>query len=247
MPQNLSGSPISAADALAAILNTRHSCRGFLPGPVPDDVLRRLFALAQRTASWCNAQPWQVHLLSGQARDSLSDRLTARVQAGPEKPDIATPAKYEGVYRERRRSSGFALYDAVGIDRDDPAGRFDQMLENFRFFGAPHVAIITVPVALGTYGVMDCGAFVANLLNAAEALGLSAIAQAAIAMYADTVREELDVATDRSIVCGVSLGYADPQHPANAFRTERAELADVVAGLPRVETVQVGGATWPTA
>ena len=78
---------------------------------------------------------------------------------------------------------------------------------------------------------MDCGGYVANLLNAAEALGLGAIAQAAIGMYADTVRDELGIPTDRSIVCGVSFGYTDPEHPANAFRTERADVSDVVAGL----------------
>ena len=77
--------------------------------------------------------------------------------------------------------------------------------------------------------------------NAAEALGVGAIAQAAIGMYADTVREELKVSVDRSIVCGVSFGYADPEHPANAFRTERADLADVVAGLPGAETVPIRG------
>lgn len=239
--EDLGAAPIAAADALAAILNTRHSCRAFLPEPVADGVVRRMFALAQRTASWCNSQAWQVHLLSGQARDSLSARLIARVQAGPEKPDIPGPAQYAGVYRERRRSSGFALYDAVGIARGDSGGRVRQMLENFRFFGAPHVAIITAPVDLGTYGVMDCGGYVANLLNAAEALGVGAIAQAAIGMYADTVREELNISVDRSIVCGVSFGYADPEHPANAFRTERADLADVVAGLPGAETVAIRG------
>jgi len=32
-----------------------------------------------------------------------------------------------------------------------------QTLENFRMFGAPHVAIITTERKLGTYGVLDCG------------------------------------------------------------------------------------------
>jgi nitroreductase len=224
-------SPPTAA-ALESILDGRYSCRGFRPDPVPDDVVRRLFGLAQRTASWCNSQAWQVHLVQGEGVAALADKLAARVLAGPEAPDIPGPARYEGAYQDRRRACGGALYTAVGIEREDKEGRLTQMLENFRFFGAPHTAIITAPTALGTYGVMDCGGYVANLLNAAEALGVNAIAQAAVAMYADVVRAELAIPEDRSIVCAFSFGYADPDHPANGFRTERADLSEVVIGLP---------------
>lgn len=106
-----------------------------------------------------------------------------------------------------------ALYEAVGIARDDHDARLGQMLKNFRFFGAPHVAVITSPRALGAYGVMDCGAYVANLLNLAQALGLGAIAQGAIGMYADAVRRHLPIDDDRDVVCAVSVGHADPDHP----------------------------------
>ncbi len=221
-----------AAATLEGLLGSRYSCRGFLPDPVAAGTLRRLFTMAQRTASWCNSQAWQVHLLGGDETTALSERLVARVSAGPEQPDIPGPERYEGVYQDRRRACGGALYTAVGVARDDMEGRVLQMLENFRFFGAPHVAIITSPKALGTYGVMDCGGYVANLLTAAEALGVNAIAQAAIAMYADVVRDQVGIPEDRSIVCAVSLGHADPDHPANAFRTEREDVDVAVTGLP---------------
>lgn len=220
------------ADALDGLLADRFSCRGFLPDPVEAATLRRLFTMAQRTASWCNSQAWQVHLLGGADVTALSERLLAHVPVAPEQPDIPGPERYEGAYQDRRRACGFALYNAVGVARDDQEGRLLQMLENFRFFGAPHVAIVTSPKALGTYGVMDCGGYVANVLNAAQALGVNAIAQAAIAMYADVVRDQLAIPDDRSIVCAVSLGYADPEHPANAFRTEREDVDVAVTGLP---------------
>lgn len=221
-----------AADVLESILATRHSCRAFRPETVDPAVLRRLFTLAQRTASWCNSQAWQVHLLGGPEVAALSERLMAHVPVAGESPDIPGPARYEGVYQERRRACGFALYNAVGVERGDQEGRLLQMLENFRFFGAPHVAVITSPTALGTYGVMDCGGYVANLLNAAEALGVAAIAQAAIAMYADVVRDQLGIGEDRSVVCAVSLGHADLDHAANSFRTEREAVDAAVTGLP---------------
>lgn len=222
----------AAADTLEGLLASRYSCRGFLPDPVDAATLRRLFTMAQRTASWCNSQAWQVHLLSGTETIALSERLLAHVPVAPEQPDIPGPERYEGAYQDRRRACGAALYTAVGVAREDMEGRVLQMLENFRFFGAPHVAIVTSPKALGTYGVMDCGGYVANVLNAAEALGVNAIAQAAIAMYADVVRDELSIPEDRSIVCAVSLGHADPEHAANAFRTEREDVDVAVTGLP---------------
>jgi nitroreductase len=222
----------TAPSELEGLLASRYSCRGFLPDPLPDATLRRMFELAQRTPSWCNVQPWQVHLVSGADAAAFSEALLARVQAGPEAPDIPGPAAYEGVYRDRRRASGHALYEAVGVARDDLTARLSQALENFRFFGAPHVAVVSTPKALGTYGAVDCGAYVATLLLAAESLGVATIAQAALGMYADVVHDHLGVPADRDIVCGVSFGYADAAHRANTFRTERAALEDVVIGLP---------------
>lgn len=223
---------MNTIDALETILGQRYSCRSFTDQQLDPDTLRRIFALAQRTASWCNSQAWQVHLLNGDDTLALAKRLTDHVVTNGENPDIPGPERYEGVYQDRRRTCGFALYNAVGVERDDKEGRLRQMLENFRFFGAPHTAIITSPKALGTYGVMDCGGYVANLLNAAQALGVAAIAQAAPAMYADLLRDHLDIPEDRNIVCAVSLGHADPDHPANTFRTEREDVEVAVLGLP---------------
>lgn len=224
----ISATPI---DTLEAILTQRFSCRGFTDRPIGGDTLRRLFTVAQRTASWCNSQAWQVHLLSGDDTAALGKRLIDHVATSSEAPDIPGPERYDGVYQDRRRACGFALYNAVGLERDDKEGRVRQMLQNFRFFGAPHTAIVTSPTTLGTYGVMDCGGYVANLLNAAEALGVNAIAQAAPAMYADAVHDLLGIPEDRNVVCAVSLGYADPHHPANGFRTEREDVDVAVAGL----------------
>ncbi len=214
---------------LEQVLADRFSCRGFLPDEVPLRTQRRMFAMAQRTPSWCNSQAWQVHLAPDTAL--FAKVLTDRVLAGPEAPDIAGPTAYDGVYRDRRRASGFGLYGAVGIAREDQEGRLRQMLENFRFFGAPHVAVISTPKVLGVYGAVDCGAYVSTLLTAAQSLGVATIAQAAVAMYADVVHDHLAIPADRDIVCAVSFGYPDPDHPANSFRTERASLDEAVTGL----------------
>ena len=216
------------ADALTEVLADRWSCRAFLPEPVPTDVLRRMFDMAQRTASWCNTQPWHVYVATGGSVRDLASRLVDSAQASTGNPDIAPPEEYVGVYRERRREAGFALYRSLGIEREDREGRAQQMLKNFEFFDAPHVAIITTDRLQGAYGAIDCGGYVTNLLNAATSLGVATIPQAAIAMHPDPVRAYFDIPDDRQIVCAVSFGYADAGHPANDFRTTRASVDEAV-------------------
>ena len=36
-----------------------------------------------------------------------------------------------------------------------------------------------------------------------------------------------DLPEDRDVLCAISFGYPDTDHPANSFRTERAELGDI--------------------
>lgn len=215
------------------LMARRWSCREFVPDPLDEDLLERLFDTARRTASWCNTQAWQVHLLSGDATEWFGKELLAHVLSGaPGVADLPIPTEYTGVYADRRREAGYALYASLGIERSDRAGRGEQMLKNFTFFGAPHVAIITTDREQGTYGAIDCGGFVANLMNAALDLGIGSIAQGAIAMHSDKVRELLQLPDDRLVVCAVSFGRP-AEHPVNQFRTSRAGLADMVTRVER--------------
>lgn len=158
----------------------------------------------------------------------FAEALQEWVQTHPAVSDIPPPQRYEGVYLARRRAAGHGLYGAVGVARGDNRAREQQALRNFRFFGAPHVAVISAPKELGVYGAVDGGGYVATLLLSAESLGLAAIAQAAIAMHSDFVHAYLGISDTRNIVCAVSFGLADPAEPANRFRTDRAQVADVV-------------------
>lgn len=144
----------------------------------------------------------------------------------PAAGDFPFPREYKGVYLDRRRESGFQLYNALGIERGDKAGYARQALENYNFFGAPHVAIIHSDEALGTYGAIDCGGYVTSFLLAAQALGVATVPQAALAFHSDLVRQHFGLADDRKIVCGISFGYPDLSHKANSYRTSRAAIAD---------------------
>ena len=220
----------SDLDTVEKLLAARYSCRAFKPDIVPRATIERVLNAAQKTASWCNSQPWQVAIFSGEAvRKFGEDMYKAATERAQGVTDFPFPREYKGIYLDRRRESGFQLYNALGIARGDKAAYQKQMLENFRFFGAPHVAIITSDEALGVYGAIDCGGYVGNFMLMARAAGLATIPQAALAGYSDVVRKHLGVGEDRRVVCGISFGFADQTHAANSYRTTRAMIPEAVA------------------
>ena len=211
------------------IVRERYSCRRYLQEPVATETIRRILEVAQQTPSWCNCQPWQVLLVGGEAIEKFRSELYAHAAHGsPTKPDFPFPLRYAGIYRERRKVCGVQLYQALGIGREDKASAAQQSLENFRFFGAPHVALITTEEELGVYGAVDCGLYVSNFMLAAQNLGVASIAQAALASYPDFIRNHFGLPENRKMVCGISFGYADESYPINSYRTERSPVADVV-------------------
>jgi len=225
-PPQASHEPI---EVLEELLAQRYSCRAFKPNAVPRATLERLLSAAQRTASWCNSQPWQVVITSGAETRKFRDVMVAAAISGePEAPDFPWPREYKGVYLERRRESGFQLYNTLGIPRGDKAAYAKQALQNFELFGAPHVAIITTAEELGVYGAVDCGLYVDTFMLAAQALGLGAIAQAALARRSDVVRKHFGIGDERRVVCGISFGFPDHEHLVNSYRTSRAKLSDAV-------------------
>jgi len=219
--------PAGAADTLFALQQSRYSCRGFLPEPVPRAMIERIVTAAQSTASWCNAQPWQVHIASGAAAERFRSELNAYLQTHDATPDYDFPREYTGAYQARRRECGFQLYEAVGVARGDREASHAQAMRNFSLFDAPHVALITSEADLGTYGAVDCGAYVANFMLAAQSLGVATVPQAALARYPAFVRTFFGLPESRLVVCGISFGFADMAHPANQFRTRRADMAEV--------------------
>lgn len=210
-------------------IRTRFSCRKFLDRQVPKATIEKILELSQHTASWNNVQPWRVLVVSGAKARAFSDALTKHVAGGAApNPDFPFPGEYLGVERDRRKVCGIQLYTAVGIGREDKARAQDQMLDNFRLFGAPHVMLISAPAYMEFYAALDCGLYVNNLMLAARSLGVDTIAQAALAHHAKFIRDYFRIGDDRKLVCGMSFGYQDPTHPINQYRTHRARLAEVV-------------------
>ena len=201
--------------APATITILRH--RANISASIWSAAAKAVFSFTTRSAS------------SGAATRKFRDALYPVAASGaPLNGDFPFPREYRGVYLERRRESGFQLYNTLGIARGDKAAYAKQALENFNFFGAPHVAIIHTDEPLGIYGAIDCGAYVSNFMLAAQALGLGTIPQAALARHSGMIRRHFGLGDDRRVVCGISFGYADRDHKVNSYRTSRAGISDAV-------------------
>ena len=212
-----------------AVLRARRSVRGYLPDPVPDAVQAEIFALAAWAPSNCNIQPWAVHVLSGARLRALGRDMIAAATTGRPRPDVPMDTAYLGVFRQRQVGAAVALYSAMGIGRDDHAGRRDAFLRNLDAFGASLAAFVFLPEGFGLSEASDLGGYAKTLMLAMTSRGVASCAQGALSLYPDLVREHLGLAEGPQLIMGISFGYEDPDHPANAARTDRAGLDEIVA------------------
>lgn len=206
-------------------LEERRSVRGFLPDPVDPKVLTRVFERAQRAPSWCNIQPWRVWVASGATRDRLVAAYIEAAKTGMPEPELEWPPTYPEPYGTHRKECGIALYGAMGVTREDKAGRYAAWMRNYEAFDAPHVALIGFDTRIGIYAGLDVGCWLQSLLLAAWSEGIASCAMASLAAYPGPARAVLDIPNDVKLAFGLALGFEDPSVAANQCRTTRAPLA----------------------
>jgi nitroreductase len=211
-------------------IRTRRSVRGFLPTPVPMKTVRDILSVASYAPSGSNIQPWKVHVITGRARDELSSALLqAHARNQPESREYDYyPTKWRSPYIERRRQTGWGLYETVGVVKGDREGSARQHARNYAFFDAPVVLMFCIDSDLGKGSWLDFGMFLQNIMVAARGRGLHTCPQAALANYPDIVKPYLGIGADQTLVCGLSMGYEDPECVANRFRPPRIELDEFV-------------------
>lgn len=221
--------PTELSGAAEKLVRGRRATRAFRPDPVPADTMRAIFSLAGAAPSNSNAQPWQVEVVSGAARERLADALQAA--HAEERTSVDFPYSedmYAHVHQERRAAFGAELYGALGIGPDDRAARAAYDAQSLRFYGAPHAAFLFVNGDGGARPAADVGAYLQTLLLAMTAYGVDSCPQGLLSFYADTVRGELGVSGGKLLV-GVSFGYGDGGAPVNRVTARRAGLEATTA------------------
>src|SRR5262249_26685599 len=107
--------------ALERVWRDRSSVRAFRSDPIDRAQLLAIFAAAQRAPSWCNIQPWHVAVTEPPKTASLAAAMVAAAKASLPHAELPFPLEYPSPYKERRVACGVALYQAMGIARDDKA------------------------------------------------------------------------------------------------------------------------------
>jgi len=219
-------SPIGPHEVVDHAIATRQSMRAFLPTPVPRATIEQILAVSSRAPSGTNTQPWKVTVLTGAAKERVSNSILA-VYNDPELRKQHTeeyayyPRNWIDPYLARRRKIGWDLYGLLGIGREDKARMHEQHGRNYTFFDAPVGMIFTIDRILEQGSWLDFGMFLENIMVAARGRGLDTCPQAAFTQFHRIIGEVLGLPASEMVVCGMSLGYADMSRVENSLVTER--------------------------
>jgi nitroreductase len=220
----------AATRAVEAAITSRHSIRAFLPTPVPRATIEEILAVAARAPSGTNTQPWHAYVLTGAAREALSARIAAAyddpVERAAHSEEYAYyPTEWRSPFIERRRKVGWDLYGLLGIAKTDKERMHAQHRRNYQFFGAPVGLMFTIDRVMRQGSWLDFGMFLQSVMVAARGLGLDTCPQAAWTQFHRLIMPMLGAPADEQLVCGMSLGHADPTAIENTLITEREPVA----------------------
>ncbi|MBV8601965.1 MAG: nitroreductase [Candidatus Eremiobacteraeota bacterium] len=214
---------------VAEALETRRSTRAFLSTPVSRETIVEILRLASRAPSGSNIQPWRVHVVTGEPLRRLGDAMQRAYLADEpghaREYDYYTDPLFEP-YLGRRRACGWGLYGLLGIARGEKDRMKAQRAKNYNFFGAPVGMVFSIDKRLEIGSWMDYGMFLQSIMLAARGFGLHTCPQASIAEFPRIVRSHLAIGDDFTVVCGMALGYRDPQAEVNGFQPERLEVEE---------------------
>jgi len=226
--------PVAASvirDAVDWAIVSRRSIRAFLPTAVPRQEIEAMLDVARHCASGVNTQPWQVHVLTGAVKERVSAAILATYEnparlAEQDEPYDYYPTEWVSPYVDRRRKVGWDLYSLLGIAKGDKPRMHAQHARNYRFFDAPVGLIFTIDRVMQQGSFLDYGMFLQSLMVAARARGLDTCPQAAFTTFHRIIAKEIGLADSQRLVCGMSLGYADPSRIENALVSERASVRE---------------------
>jgi nitroreductase len=216
--------------AVEAAITTRHSIRAFLPTPVPREIVERILAVASRAPSGTNTQPWNVYVLTGEAKRELSRKLVAAyddpAEAATHSEEYAYyPTEWRTPFIERRRKVGWDLYGLLGIAKADKARMHAQHARNYEFFGASVGLMFTIDRIMRQGSWLDFGMFLQSIMVAARGHGLDTCPQAAFTPFHRIIMPAIGAGANEQLVCGMSLGRRDPAAIENSLVTAREPVS----------------------
>jgi nitroreductase len=212
---------------LFEILKQRKAVRAYLDKPVEKEKIHAILNAARHAPSGVNTQPWQVAVITGNAKQVLQTKIETAFRAGNKgKADYEYyPTQWIEPYKSRRKDCGLLMYQTLKIERADKERQMDQWAANYRAFDAPVMLLFFMDEHMQTGSYMDYGMFLQSVMLAAVDLGLATCPQASIADYPEIIKSELGYSDNRVLLCGMALGYEDKNALVNSYRTTREDAA----------------------
>ncbi len=220
-------------DIIEAI-TSRSSKRKFLPKPVSKEIQEKILHAASMTPSGANMQPWVVYAISKkEVLDKIGNTIISHIEAGGEVDQFIQyyPLKWKNPYKIRRITTGVGLYEKMGVDRKDKEKRQELWYDNYRWFGAQTVFFIFTDKNLidGAQGALiDCGAYMQNIMLAAQAFGIDSCPQGSTTEYGRIIAKVLETPDNLALLYSVVLGYEDNSAIQNSYQPARVALDEVV-------------------
>ena len=215
-------------DAIECI-RTRMSIRKFKADPVPSEVLMDIIDTAQWSPSYKNSQPWEVVIVSGEKKETLSKLLADLLEKNTTPcPDIPEPLSWPPAIEQRISELMKKRGELLGINLNDPEVKRKSKIANFQFYGAPHGIFLFQDASLTLWSIFDMGLFAQSLMLAAHAYGLGTVPQAFLTDYAQQIKKYLGIPESKRLILGISIGYPDLESPINKFRPDRVKRDEFV-------------------
>jgi nitroreductase len=229
----VTATPVPTPEQTAAVdtaIITRRSLRAFLPTPVPRETIEAILQVAARSPSGTNTQPWKVYVLTGHAKEELSRKVAAAYDDPEQRAQHSEeyayyPTEWKSPFIDRRRKVGWDLYGLLDIAKTDKARMHAQHRRNYEFFDAPVGLIFTIDRVMRQGSWLDYGMFLQSVMVAARGRGLDTCPQAAFTQFHRIITAHVGAPDDEQVVCGMSLGWADPDAIENTLVTEREPVS----------------------
>jgi nitroreductase len=204
-------------------VSERKSIRAFTKKRVPNQLIEELLRKSSRSPSGGNLQPWKIFVVNNESMKNFLD-----FQLNWTKPDLPAydiyPSKLKEPYRTSRFELGEQMYALLGIGREEKDARIAQVMENFKFFGAPCALFCFVDRQMGPPQWSDLGMFLQTFMLLAKEAGLDTCAQEAWSIKNDSVSEFVNAEDSDILFCGMAIGYRNETATVNALKSERRPL-----------------------
>jgi len=200
--------------AVEQVMAARFANRFYLSRDVDLRAVTGILNAARHAGTGANVQPWRVYVATGAAKTTLAEAIEAAHETAPGAHSSEYryfPDALPEPFASRRRKFGSVFYGSLGIAQDDHAARAAQTARNCRFFDAPVGLIFTIDRRLEKGSWLDLGMFIQNVMLAAKARGLDTCTQEFLSRYHAIVRAHLPLAPEELVVCGMSMGFGDPE------------------------------------